>query len=288
MRHLNSDALATFIAVVDFGGFTAAAETLGKTQATVSIIVARLEDRVGRRLLDRSRRGVSLTPAGEVLIGYARRIRALEDEALAAVGGDEADGRIRLGMPDDYLDVFGTPVMDRFLAAHPKVQVEILGQFSHQLETMLERGEIDIAIITRAPSQARGELLRYEQQVWCAAAGHRRPERQEVLPLALFPEGCRARPHILKALDRAGRPWRIVYTSTHLLGVQSAVASGQSVTVLPASVVPKGWRRLGPAEGLPPLPPLGIALLLPEGARLATRRLAGFLRSTIAETASAA
>ena len=288
MRHLNSDALATFIAVVDCGGFTAAADRLGKTQAAVSIIVQRLEERVGKRLLDRSRRGVSLTGAGEILISYARRLRALEDEALAAVGGDAAEGRIRLGMPDDYLEVFGTPVMDRFATAHPKVQVEILGQFSHQLEIMLERGEIDLAIITRAPAEARGELLRFEQQVWCAAGGDRRPEQQPVLPLALFPEGCRARPHILKALDHAGRPWRIVYTSTHLLGVQSAVANGLSLTVLPASAVPKGWRRLGPADGLPPLPPLEIALLIPDAARLAARRLAGFLRSTIGETASAA
>jgi DNA-binding transcriptional LysR family regulator len=288
MRHLNSDALATFIAVVDCGGFTAAADSLGKTQAAVSIIVQRLEERVGKRLLDRSRRGVSLTGAGEILISYARRLRALEDEALAAVGGDAAEGRIRLGMPDDYLEVFGTPVMDRFAAAHPKVQVEILGQFSHQLEIMLERGEIDLAIITRGPGEARGELLRFEQQVWCAAGGDRRPEQQPVLPLALFPEGCRARPQILKALDRAGRPWRIVYTSTHLLGVQSAVANGLSLTVLPASVVPKGWRRLGPADGLPPLPPLEIALLVPDDARLAARRLAGFLRSAVGETASAA
>ena len=288
MRHLNSDALATLIAVVDCGGFTAAAESVGKTQAAVSIIIQRLEERVGKRLLDRSRRGVALTGAGEILISYARRIRALEDEALSAVSGDEASGRVRLGMPDDYLDVFGTPVVDRFAAAHPKVQVEILGQFSHQLEILVERGEIDIAIITRGPAAVRGELLRCEPQVWCAAGGDRRPEQQPVLPLALFPEGCRARPHILKALDRAGRPWRIVYTSTHLLGVQSAVAGGLSVTVLPAAAVPKGWRRLGPSDGLPPLPPLEIALLLPEGARLATRRLAGFLRQTIAETASAA
>jgi DNA-binding transcriptional LysR family regulator len=179
-------------------------------------------------------------------------------------------------------------VIDRFVAANPKVQVEILGDFSYRLETMLESGEIDIAIITRAPAQNRGEFLRTEQQVWCAAAGADRPEQLEVLPLAVFPEGCRARPHILKALDQAGRAWRIVYTSTHLLGVQSMVAKGLAVTVLPSSVVPKPWRRLGLADGLPPLPSLEIALLMPEAARPAARRLASFLRSTIAETASAA
>jgi len=88
MRHLNSDALATFIAVVDCGGFTAAADALGKTQAAVSIIVQRLEERVGKRLIDRLRRGVSLIVAGEILISYARRLRRLDSnfERLAHKG----------------------------------------------------------------------------------------------------------------------------------------------------------------------------------------------------------
>ena len=270
MRHLDNDALATLVAVVDCGGFTAAAEKLGKTQAAVSVIIARLEQRIGKRLLDRSRRGVSLTDAGQILISYARRIRALEDEAISAVSGYIAEGRLRLGMPDDYLEVFGTPVIDRFVAANPNVQVEILGDFSYRLETMLESGEIDIAIITRAPAQTRGEFLRTEQQVWCAAAGADRPEQQEVLPLAVFPEGCRARPHILKALDQAGRPWRIVYTSTHLLGVQSMVAKGLAVTVLPTSVV---LEALAPAGiGRRPAAAAGPGDRAPDGRDGAARR----------------
>ena len=185
MRHLNSDALATFIAVVDCGGFTAAADALGKTQAAVSIIVQRLEERVGKRLLDRSRRGVSLTAAGEILISYARRLRALEDEALDAVSDDEASGRIRLGMPDDYLEVFGAPVTDRFAVAHPKVQVEILGQFSRQLEAMVERGgrpldDADGARDVLASLAVRSELLPRGQCVRprrCGRVQHRSRHR---------------------------------------------------------------------------------------------------------------
>src|SRR6476660_4356426 len=104
MRHLDNDSLETLVAIVDHGGFTAAGDHLGKTQAAVSVIVSRLETKVGKRLLDRSRKGVFPTTAGEALLGYARRILALEDEALASIIGDEAEGRVRLAVPDDFLD----------------------------------------------------------------------------------------------------------------------------------------------------------------------------------------
>src|SRR5262249_33017585 len=85
MRHFDTDSLETLVTIIDRGGFTAAGDSLGKTQAAVSVIVSRMEQRIGKRLLERSRRGVSATPAGEILIGYARRILSLEDEALASI-----------------------------------------------------------------------------------------------------------------------------------------------------------------------------------------------------------
>src|SRR5438477_3248250 len=111
MRHFDTDTLETLITIVDRGGFTAAGDALGKTQAAVSVIISKLEARLGKRLLERSRRGVTPTEAGEALIGYARRMLAIEDEALAAVMGDEAEGRVRLAVPDDFLDFMVAPLM---------------------------------------------------------------------------------------------------------------------------------------------------------------------------------
>lgn len=275
MRHLDTDCLAAFVAVIDSGGFTAAGERIGKTQAAVSLMLGRLEARVGRKLLERSRRGVTLTEYGERLIGYARRIQVLEDEALASLECYQSAARIRVGMPDDYLETLGCELMDGFTERNPHLQVEIICDFSSRLEAMITEGSIDIAIITRDHAKVRGELLRCEPMLWCAAPGHF-PEQQRTLPLSLFTDSCRARPQIIGALDRLGTPWRVVSSASHLPGVMHAVRLGTAVTVLPASVIPAGWRILC-GEHLPELPNIELALLMPEHALLNTRRMAHFI-----------
>ena len=283
MRHLDTDALAAFVAVIDHGGFTAAAEHIGKTQAAVSLMLSRLEDRLGKRLIERSRRGVSLTQAGELLIGYARRIRDLEDEALFALG-DEKTTRIRVGMPDDYLESIGSLLLCDGSQGQGNAQVEVICDFSYRLEQMLQDGTLDMAIISRETGRSSGVLLKQEQLHWCTHVS-RHPERLAPLPLVLFPEGCRARPKAIAALDHAGLPWRIVCTSSHLQGVKAAIQMGEALTLLPATAIPHDWRILGAADGLPELETLDIALLIPSGARLAVRRLAHFLEQQFAASA---
>lgn len=278
MRHLDPEAIMTFVAVIDAGGFTAAARRIGKSQAGVSVTIARFEGLLGRRLFDRSRRGVELTETGEALLGYARRLIALEDEALAAIDPRRLDGRVTLGMPDDYIEVFGRPLIEHFSAAGARLEIEIQCGFSHALEARVRSSEIDMAIITRAIGTDTGELLRREPLVWCGPQ-HVHPERSDPLPLALFPKrDCRARPLILAALVAAGRPWRVSWTSSHLPSIQAALDAGTAVTALPASVIAARHRRMAAADGLPPLEPLELALLVPDSARVAVRKLATFLR----------
>lgn len=279
MRHLDTDALATFVAVADAGGFTAAGLRMGKSQAAVSVLIARFEEQIGRKLFDRTRRGVHLTETGEMLIGYARRILALEDEALAMLHPGALMGHVRIGMPDDYIDLVGKPLIEDFARENPRIQIEIQCDFSRVLEAMTEHGEIDLAVITRAPGSIVGELLRLEQLVWCAPA-EQRVELTRPLPLALFPEkDCRARPHIVSALNQMGIPWRVAWTSSHLPSIQTAIDAGSSVTALPASVVAPRHRRIEATEGgLPQLRPLEIALLTPHAPRASVRMVAGFIR----------
>lgn len=286
MRHLSTDMLATFVAVVDCGGFTAAADRIGKTQAAVSLIVGRLEERIGRKLLDRQRQGTMLTSYGEVLISYARRLLALESELLCALDCGTDSSEIRIGMPDDYLDVVGSVLLREIASRYPHAQIEIQCDFSNQLENLLARGSIDMAIITRQPGHDTGEFLSREQQLWCTAGGCY-PEREDVLLLALFGDQCRAKPGILASLDDARRPWRIVCTSSHLPGVKAAVRLSSALTVLPGTVIPADWRVLGRPQGLPDLPELEIALRVPDDASLLVRRLAQFVREYFhASTAS--
>jgi DNA-binding transcriptional LysR family regulator len=277
MRHLESDALAVLVALADLGSFTAAAERLGKTQAAVSMSVARLEDRLGKRLFDRGRRRVVPTVAGECLVSYARKIQAIEAEALSAVMDRVTESRVRLGMPDDFIGSFGGSLLHDFSPQNRSIFIDLTCDFSRKLRLMIDNGELDLAIVTQRADDPKSELLCYEQQVWCTGPnGH--PEREDCLRLALFSEDCSARPRIFATLDRAGRPWRLVHSSSHVASIHMAAASGALLTVLPESAVPAGWRRLGPEDGLPKLPALPLALLLGRGDRLATRKVAAFLR----------
>ncbi|GAA3599590.1 LysR family transcriptional regulator [Gibbsiella greigii] len=280
MRHLDNATLAAFIAVYDYGSFTIAAEQLGKTQAAVSIMLSRLEKQLGQRLLERSRQGITLSTSGEKLLDYARNMLALEEAALTTLGCFESKSRIRIGMPDDYLGTIGAELIARFSQRNPQLQVEIVSDFSYKLEKLLSDGLLELTIFTRQPEETKGEFLRKEPQLWCTAPGCF-PERQTPIPLVLFPEGCRARPQVITALENANLRWRIVCTSSHLAGVQTATAISQALAVLPASVIPANWRIVGQNEQLPALPPLDLALLVPEDAHVGTRRLAQFLRELV-------
>ncbi|TKI05201.1 LysR family transcriptional regulator [Martelella alba] len=277
MRHIDTDTLAAFVAVYQCGSFTLAADRLGKTQAAVSLTLRRLEKHLGQRLLDRSRQGIVLAESGEKLMGYARRMLALEEEILEELGCLHSQSRIRIGMPDDYLGTIGAALIENFSQRNPQLHVEIVSDFSCKLEKMLEDGQLEMAIVTRRPEDESGEFLCQETQLWCTAPDCR-PEEQSVLPLVLFAEGCRSRPQVLAALERAQRRWHVVCSSSHLSGVQTAVRVSQALTALPASVIPHDWRVLGQNENLPALPLLDLALRVPEDAHVGTRRLAQFIR----------
>lgn len=282
MRHFDSDALAAFVMVYDLGSFTAAADQLGKTQAAVSMAISRLEDKLGKRLLERSRGRVRLTPAGERLIGYARKIREVEEEALAALVDRAGEARVRLGMPDDFISLFGDALIHRFGPRNRHIHIDLYCDFSRQLEAMIETCSLDVAVAVHNPDSPRGELLRRERQIWCTGP-QGEPERDACLSLALFTEACSSRPHVVAAMERTGRPWRLAHTSSHIAGVLMAASSGNMLTVLPESAVPPGWRRLGPSDGLPDLPDLSLALMISRGNRLPARQVAAFLRREFGE-----
>lgn len=275
--HFDLAALGMLVAVAETGGFTAASARLGRTQSAISVRIQDLENQLGHKLLERSRRGVTPTDAGERLIAHARRLLAVEREALADLAGETPSGRLRIGIPDDYMDGYLRPLIARFAAEHPKVELEVRCDLSRRIEPALLAGEFDLAVVTQDPNRPMGEMLRREPLVWVAARGHR-PELQDVLPVALFSEGCRARPRIIAALNTAGRAYRLVFSSSHTSGVLSAVEAGFCATAMTESAVPPSLRRLGPAEGLPPLFELSVGLIMAPHPDLAARRFADALR----------
>ena len=102
-RNLDLTALRSFVAVADAGGVTRAAGFLNLTQSAVSMQLKRLEDGLGIALLDRSARTIALTPMGEQLLSYARRMLALNDKIYGCMTSTDYEGEITVGVPSDII-----------------------------------------------------------------------------------------------------------------------------------------------------------------------------------------
>src|SRR6476659_2575265 len=99
---LDQELLRAFVAVADHRSFTRAAAALNRTQSAVSMQIKRLEDRLGVELFARTKANVDLSAAGEGLLGYARRILALNEEAVGRLAERKVEGLVRLGVMEDY------------------------------------------------------------------------------------------------------------------------------------------------------------------------------------------
>ncbi|MBB6309252.1 DNA-binding transcriptional LysR family regulator [Xanthobacter tagetidis] len=272
---LDPDLLKAFVSVVEAGGFTRAGERVHRTQSTVSQQIRRLEEQLGRHLLLRDGRGVSLTPEGEVLLGYARRILALHAEAEAALTGPAPAPALRLGIPDDIPVAALTEVVSAFAAARPQVRLAVQCGLSTDLLAALARGELDIALAKREPGAGPAHRAWAERLAWVAGAGRLPPDG--VVPLVAFRQGCLYRGRAVHALERAGRPWRIAYESSDLLGIQAALKGGLGVAVLSRRAITADHRVLTAGEGWPDIAPTELALCARDDLGAAGRDLVDLL-----------
>ena len=257
---IDVDQLRTFIAIVETGSFTKAADIVHKTQSAVSMQMKRLEERLGRPVFARDGRASKLTEDGERLLDYARRIVKLNVEALAAFDDAELTGRVRLGLPDDYADRYLPEIMARFSRAYPGVELTVMCEPSIELIERIDANELDLAIITSCESSRASETFRRERLLWVTSNRHS-IHTEEPLPLALGRPSCGWRRAAIDCLETIGRPHHILYTSANAGAVSAAVLAGLAVSVFPESGLRPGMRVLNPGDGFPELPSCRIGLI---------------------------
>jgi DNA-binding transcriptional LysR family regulator len=261
---LDIDQLHTFIAIIDSGSFTKAADRVFKTQSAVSMQMRRLEERLGKQLFAKDGRGNRLTAEGEKLMHYARRIIRLNNEAVAAFDDNRLEGTLRIGTPDDYADRYMPEIIGRFAKTHPNVELYIVCEPSVSLAEKMARGELDIALVTHNPRARTSDIVRTEPLCWVASANH--PLRDDVpVPLAVGRRDCHWRQLAASALDADGRDYQVLFTSWSSTVIAAAVLAGMAVSVLPESTLRTGMRVLTAADGFPPLPPVQIGLMKRPG-----------------------
>lgn len=257
-KDLQIDWLRTFVAIVDTGSMTAAARQVARSQSAVSMQLKKLEDSIGRPLINREPRQVSLTPAGYNLLGHARKVLESHSAMVSAMHGGTLSGRLTFGVPDDYAQTYLVPALRSFASRFKEVEVTIVCEESASLWAKVDRGEIDLAVVTR-DAQSEGELLFREALVWAAAEQHEIWKR-DPLPIAVHGLSARLRTEILAALSSQQREYRVVYNSPNVGGQLAVAESGMAVAVLTRCSVSGGLRIADASQGLPELPIVDVVL----------------------------
>jgi DNA-binding transcriptional LysR family regulator len=235
-------------------------------------------------LFKRDGRGLVLTEAGQVLMGYARRLLALNDEAASALGTGAAGGTVRLGMPQDFADILLPKLLQRVGKAQPDIQVEIKAGRSYALAEEVEHGRLDVALSFAEPRKGQRQRVAKLGRVWVGPADRtKKTSTARPVPLVLFDVPCLFRQKGIEALDRAGIPWRLSLTTPSLLaGVWSCVRAGLGITVRTRVGMPLHVAILGSRAGLPKLPAVDLLLLSTREPSSRVRLLTGILREMIA------
>jgi len=277
MQTLDLDLLRTLSLVAETGTLARASRRVGRTLSAVSLQLKRLESQCGRPLFRKAGRRLELNAEGERVLAAGRRMLALNDELLEGLQLEEATSQVRLGVPQDIAERWLPDALARFARTHPGVQLEVRVENNLGLRRLLSEAALDLAI-TFDPGGGPVPVGVRLPVRWLSGP-HFRWDGATPLPLVVFEAPCTFRRMALEALDRAGLPWRIAFSSPSLSGLWAAVSAGLGVTVrtelgTPPRVVPVRSPRL------PALPPLAFGV---EAAGEPVSRTVHELRTLLAD-----
>ena len=265
MKNISMDLLRTFVTAIDTGSFTHTAELIGRTQSAVSLQIQRLEEVTDATLFQRDSRRQQLTQEGKSLAQFARRILALNDEALASLSSPEVSGRVRLGAPHEYTASLLPEILGKFAQSHPNVMLEVTSDLSKNLLRRQKSREFDLVIALHDGSvRSGGKRIYTEPLVWITSLDHANHERSP-LPLVVAPSPCVYRHRMLQTLNHLSRPCKIVYLSSSYNAISAAVRAGLGTTVMAGSTTPKEVRQLDERDGFPDLGHLELRLHRAQG-----------------------
>ncbi len=253
----NIELLEAFVAVAEEGNVTHAGSRLNRTQPCVSTQLKRLEERVGKALIERTARAMNLTPAGMILYQHATEILKSYEEARLRLSAPELTGTVHVGLPEWYATGQLQSIFCNFVKIHPHVKLELTVADSATLHRMLDDNEINLAIALVSSSREKPEGTVEEALHWTVSEDC---PLTDPLPLILFPEPCPFRELVFSALSKAGKQWYERVTTTSVATAQVAVMSGAGVCCLPSGAILDGFKVLKEQHGFPELPATKLAI----------------------------
>lgn len=263
MRNLDVATLRALVAVADAGGVTRAAGFLHLTQSAVSMQIKRIEELLDLQLLDRSGRTVSFTASGDQLLSYARRMVALNDEAVGRLTAQEFTGTLRLGVPHDVVYPAIPQVLKQFNAAYPAIRIALEASHTLTLQQMFAKGECDVILTTETTVAPGGVTLAERPLNWVGAPGGA-AWRQRPLNIA-YGRVCTFRPLVVGALDDAGIAWQMLLETDNDSSIHATVSADLAVFTSIEGTEPQQLAQIDHGGALPDLPTQKINLYKTAG-----------------------
>jgi DNA-binding transcriptional LysR family regulator len=259
MKALDISAVRGFVLAAELKSFTRAAEAMDTTQSAVSLRLRRLEEQLGRRLLERTPRQVRLSAEGIAFMGAARELVAAHDRALAAF--EDADPRrLVVGISHHLVGGELPSLLRRMRDQDPGLQVEMRVAGTRDVMQAYEQGDLDAALVLGSDKRHKqAKAVFTESFSWFAAAGFAHGADRP-LPLATQGAGCGVRNAAVRALDKAGIAWDEVFIGKGAAIVGAAAVAGLAVAVLARRAAPTGTLDAGNALSLPQIPPQEVML----------------------------
>jgi len=281
MHSLDLDQLRTFVVAAELKSFTAAGDCLNASQSAVSLRISKLESQIGRALLARTPRAVSLTPEGVRFLDHARSILRTHDAALAQLAEPDATRRavLRLAVSEHAAGAALTAALGSLKASLPEVAFEVTVGLSSEAREFYDAGEADAAIVRQDSAERRGGVTLFSDRLcWAAAPGaaHAPAGGAGPVPLVAMRGLCGVKAAATRALDEAGLSWRFVFLGGSVMALQAAVKAGLGVGIFGSRNVPAGTEILGAREGLPALPTGKVVMHTRQSGRLRRALTAAF------------
>lgn len=278
---LDLDLLRTLVAIAQTGNFSTAAAVVHRTPSAVSMQVKRIEELVGRAIIERGSRTVTLNEHGELLLAHARRVLALNQKILSKFVEPAETGIVRLGAGDHFTEQYLPNLLCQFRDLHPGIQVDVVVDNALQIADAFRREKLDIALVGCTASSYDGfpvELICEEPLVWAGARNGVAWE-QTPLPISVWEEGCEWRRVALNGLEAQQRDYRIALKSAYIAGQRAGLSADLAIAPIPRSACDGSLEEIPEDANLPELPLCMTGMIVKNNPSAAVQMLVDRIRA---------
>lgn len=254
---MDTELLKTLVAIVDHGSFQRAAMQTFRTPSAISMQMKRLEEHVGTELFCKRGRDQVLTEDGQQLVHYARRILQLQESALQSIKGPQQGVLLNFGCPNDYVANLLIIIMSVMETMQPNIRFRIRTGTSAELREWMDKGDVDLALVTRTPDSDEGLTLFQDKGVWVAKKGFDWASMNP-LSLALYESSCKFHSSAVDGLQKKGMDYQLYCVTANLTLIESLLMAEKAISAI-ASISVNDSLGIIDSDFLPSLPAVEIA-----------------------------